>query len=233
MSSLTSVPQGMVKTMAAKRGPLMSKSVKGRRKKNIRLGVTVARFYNEMASRPIPRNGISLEQQITAEMTYSTSLLTTSASGLVVGGSLYFVVSGFSGATSALSVFDQYKFEQVEVWMDPTAPQGTTTFGQVVTCVDLDDATAPTLVSQVQDHQESLPSVGGAGHYHKWKPHMAVAVYSGTFASFANEPANWIDSASPNVQHYGFKAATSSFVAAINYDITVRAVISFRAPFIA
>lgn len=59
---------------------------------------------------------------------------------------------------------------------------------------------------------------------------MAVAVYSGAFTSFANAPSSWIDSGSPNVQHYGLKAAVTATAAVQTYNLQVRARVSFRQP---
>jgi hypothetical protein len=232
--ALSAVPSGMVRSMQIGRsGKTLLPSSRRKGASKARIGVSEARFYNEIASRPYPRNGISLEQQIQCELGYTVPLLSTSNVGLVVGTSYAAVMSAFTASASLLAVFDQYRFDQIEVWLEPVAAAGTTAFGQFISAVDLDDANVPTLASQVQDHPMALVGTGGAGHYHKWKPHMAVAVYSGAFNSFANEPAGWIDSGSPNVQHYGIKTVTSGFAATIAYTITVRAVISFRAPAIA
>jgi hypothetical protein len=230
---LLALPSGLVRTMAGKH-TTKGKSKGGAGKGKSRVGSNVNRYYNEAASRPVPRNGISLEQQITVEFCGVTNVfVTTNAAGLLAGASAVFAVSTFGGSTAALGLFDQYRFDQVECWIDPLAPPGTTLFGNVVTCVDLDDGAAVSTMAQVQDHPGALLATGGAGHYHKWKPHMAVAVYSGAFTSFANEVAGWIDSASPNVQHYGIKIATQNFTTAVAYSLTTRAVISFRAPGIA
>jgi len=219
--SMTAVPSGMVKSMARGR----SGKAAGR---PVKLGKTVARFYNEIGSRPVPRNGISLTQSITLELTVTGSAFTTSNIGAFSGSAFATALSNFSASSVLAAVFDQYKFEQLEFWLEPVAPMGTTAFGVVTSAVDLDDATPPSSQSAVQDHPGALQGTGGAGHYHKFKPHMAVAVYSGAFTSFANEPANWIDIASPNVQHYGLKFCSTGFSAAIGYNQTIRAVISFR-----
>jgi hypothetical protein len=228
LRSLSAVPQGLVKSMGARH---QTRARKGKGKV-AKIGATVNRYYNEIASRPVPRNGISLAQAIQVEFNISSLFFTTNAAGLGVGNGLYATINGFSGASACLSVFDQYRIDQLEFWLDPIAAMGSTVFGSIVSAIDLDDAASVTGASQVQDHPGALEAIGGAGHYHKWKPHMAVAVYSGAFTSFANEPAGWIDSASPAVQHYGVKAFSIGFNAAIAYNYTLRAVVSFRAPVI-
>jgi len=186
-----------------------------------------------MGPRPYPRNAISLQQSIRLELsTDAGKVLTSSATP---GASTFlgksFALSDFSGFSALVTVFDQYRFESIEVWLEPINPNGNISFPFLTTCVDLDDAAAPTTVGSVSDHQAAVSGGGNGGHYHKWQPHMAVAVYSGAFTSFANEPASWIDVASPSVQHYGFKAATfSNGAATCDYNLTVRAVMHFRAP---
>jgi hypothetical protein len=162
----------------------------------------------------------------------SYPLLTTSVTVNTYVG-LPFTVGDFVGSSSLLAAFDQYKIVQIEAWIEPTAAQGSTVFQPLACAIDLDDANTPTTFSSVSDRIGALVGLGGTGRYLKWRPHVATAVYSGAFTSFANEPSCWIDSASPNVQHYGFKAAALPTVVAVTYEMTYRAVVMFRAPVIA
>jgi hypothetical protein len=192
-------------------------------------GVVYAKFYDELAGRPFPR-AMSLEQSISCTLNYEGGGFFATSTSVPTFASQSFVLSSFGGYLSYVGLFDQYRFDQIEVWIEPECPMATTTFGLIATTVDLDDANTPSTFAAVADHPGSLIGLGGAGRYHKWKPHMAVAVYSGAFTSFANEVAGWIDSASPNVQHYGLKMAGVATAASIPYAITVRAVITFRSP---
>jgi len=117
------------------------------------------------------------------------------------------------------------------VWVEcPEVMSATVNSVPFYTAVDLDDANNPTAVSQVAGKQGAVVSMTGTGHYHAWKPHMAVAVYSGAFTSFSNAPAGWIDSGSTGVQHYGLKAAVNGADGQVHgYYALVRAKISFRA----
>jgi len=227
LHSLTSIPSGMIAAMQAKRG--------GKKKgsKMAKDGQIVSVFYDVLGKRPYPTNGLSLEQGITLELEYVVPNWLTSAT--IVGAQTYaaqiFTVASFSAASTLLSVFDQYRFLQVEVWIQCTAPNGITPFPFLATVVDLDDGNVPTAIGQIQDRQGAAIGGGPGGHYHKWLPHVAVATFSGAFTSYANTPACWIDSASPNVQHYGIKAATlAQGTSAYSYEMTIRAVVSFRAP---
>jgi hypothetical protein len=200
----------------------------------VREGQIVAAAYNEVSSRPYPINRLRLDQSIRVEMVQEFGTFLAVAAAVPAFGAASFALSSFSAATPYTSLFDQYKFEQVEAWIETPIAQGSTTFPtQLVSCVDLDDANTPTTLSLVQNHQGALMTGGAAGHYHKWVPHMAVAVYSGAFTSFSNAPAGWIDSGSPSVQHYGLKAGVSNATSIPVYTLIVRAVLAFRAPGIA
>jgi len=230
---LRALPQGLAALMAT--GTRRTRVAKNHRKNGGKIsqlardGEIFSKLFNPVASRPYPTNALSLEQSIRVELQAQGLALTTSVTIPAFAGQS-FTIAAFNTANSYLTTFDQYRFDQLEYWLEPIAAQGGLVPAAVASCVDLDDATTPTQFVQVENHQGALLAEGGAGRYHKWKPHMAVAVYSGTFTSFANEEASWIDSASPNVQHYGIKVAAGITTAAIGYSYVVRAVVSFRAP---
>jgi hypothetical protein len=206
---------------------------RGKRSKRVALareGEVVARFFNLEAGRPYPTNGISLEQGIQVELAADIGTLLTSGSTPAFSGTS-FSLANFPGATPFLSVFDQYKICQIEVWIQDSSSSSSGAISEVASCIDLDDANVPTTFTSVADHQGALVGGGVNGRYHKWKPHVATAVYSGTFTSFSNSPASWIDSASPNVQHYGLKVAAQATAGfSFPYNAVARAVISFRSP---
>lgn len=164
-------------------------------------------------------------------MQYQTAAWLTTSITVPVFKSEVFIISNFASAAAYLTVFDQYKFDHIEVWIEPVNSSGSAIalVGQFASTVDLDDANTPAAIGDVIDHQSAVITNGECGHYHKWQPHMATAVYSGAFTSFANEAADWIDSASPNVQHYGIKSGNVSATSIpLIYSISVKARISFR-----
>jgi hypothetical protein len=195
-------------------------------------GQICSKFFNALGNRPRPMNGLSLEQSITmeAEFIVSNYAISSGTAGVIAYNSAILTAQNFTSTPTLFTVFDQYRFEQIEAWLEFINPNSASSFPDFVSAVDLDDGNIPTSVGQVIDHQGALVSSGPGGHYHKWKPHVAVAVYSGAFTSFANEEAQWIDSASPAVQHYGLKSAIISNGAATVVNAVFRAVISFRAP---
>jgi hypothetical protein len=205
---------------------------KGQKHKVVPDGKIIAKMFNPVAGRPYPAI-TNLEQKITVTLYLSVGGLATSTTVPVYGNNA-FSLSQSPAAAAYTSLFDQYKIEQLEAWVEPlqdTTAVACTTFAS---CIDLDDANTPTSFGQVADHQGALVGTSITGRYHRWKPHVAIAAYSGAFTSFSNEPAPWIDVASPAVQHYGLKMASGGpDGVARAMTLTVRATISFRAPSIA
>lgn len=208
---------------------MVARQAQGRKRGKKQKG-SVARFYNPVAGRPYPRL-TSLQQQIQVTLQFTLPNWSLTSVSVPTFASQYFTMSNFGGASAFLSVFDQYRFDQIEAWVETTSAQGTTSLPEIATCVDLDDANLPTTYQSVADHQQALIGNGMAARYHKWKPHRAIAAFSGAFTSYANEPADWCDSASPNIQHYGLKlACLNGGSAAAGIVLNARALISFRAP---
>jgi len=190
----------------------------------------MSKAFNPIAGRP--QAVVSMRTpQITVQMTVQGSAFTTSTT-VPTYWSNYFAISGYSDSAAYLALFDQYRIDEVEIWIEPnnSASVSDNGIGSISSAVDVDDANTPTSVGSVQAHQNCLVTSGYTGHYHKFKPHMAVAVYSGTFTSFSNAPADWIDSASPGVQHYGIKMAAITTTAVIGYSYTARIKVSWRSP---
>jgi len=203
-----------------------------RRPRLAREGQIVSRMFDSLGSRPQPTNGLTLEQSVTVELTAvrQTILTVASTPGLVSYAGLTFALSDFGAAATLATVFDQYRIDQLEVWIESTSANATISFPDLYTAVDLDDGNVPVALGNVADKLGSLVGALPGGHYHKWKPHIAVATYSGAFTSYSNQLATWIDCASPNVQHFGLKTAMQSNGSGYAVNAVVRAVISFRAP---
>jgi len=187
----------------------------------------VHRAYNPVAERP----GMRANIQNTIRAVLSQSLpaqLTTSTIAPSFGG-YAFTLSETPNASQYTGVFDQYRIDRIEVWLEPQAAQGTTVFGLLASAVDLDDYNTPTSIANVVDKQGSVMSNGGAGIYHTWQPHVALAAYAGTFSSYANTPSPWLDSNSPAVQHFGLKFACEATPVAVAYRLSFKLHCTFRA----
>lgn len=232
------LPHGLSSAMARGRSGRVRKGTKGNGKSHplAKDGQLISRIYGNNVSRPYPRLGLNLFQETIVEFSNlnPTAFIISSATPTVsTFASRTFAVSDFPGSSALLTAFDQYKILQIEAWIDPIVPESTASLPEMTVAVDLDDANTPSSVGQVLDKLGATTASGGASHYHRWRPHTAVAVYSGAFTSFANVPSQWIDSASSNVQHYGLKAASVSFGSTVlPYSITFRGVVAFRAPVI-
>jgi hypothetical protein len=158
-----------------------------------------------------------------AQLNAYSALVDISASG--IRGAQYIVISQFSLAASLLSVFDQYRIIEVSVTLVPqcvtsfitagtiatVAPTGVYNTSVLVTAIDQDDATTPASEDVVLAHESAIihgPFIRPMTR--TFKPMVAGSVYqTGGFGGYNAESDKWIDSASNNVQHYGFKYALS------------------------
>jgi len=192
-------------------------------------GQVTAKFFNVLAGRPYPSVS-SLVQEIRVGMTYRLTPFFSNVVGTAwTPATQVFTLAMAPNQGEYTGLFDQYRIDQIECWIEPTAPQGTTSFPMFASAVDLDDANTPT-EGGVEGKQCALTGDGGAGRYHRWKPHTAVAMYSGSFVSYGNVASAWIDVASPNVQHYGLKVTCGPSTSIVTYNMSVRYVVSFRGP---
>jgi len=135
--------------------------------------------------------------------------------------------------TSLTALFDQYRLQKVEVWLvpriGPAQISASANTGLLVSAVDYDDLTLWSTFAQGLEFRNAIVSEGSNGHYRCFKPHIAAAVYSGAFTSFANiSPNTWIDCNSPSVIYYGLKTAITVTDSVYIYDSIVRSTWQFR-----
>lgn len=164
------------------------------------------------------------------------TIVSSSTPGTEVDGALYFYMGQLDQTTTFAALFDQYRFLQVTVYFVPRATMAGTTgtifptaVGHLSTCLDYDDATAITFANMRQ-RETCQTTLAIAEHGRTITPHAALAAYSGTFASYANFARMWIDSGSPNVQHYAVKYALTDcgFTSQTMYDVYARYVVQFK-----
>lgn len=126
----------------------------------------------------------------------------------------FFKLSNLNNYTDYTAIYDQYRIVLIEITLFPklNVDNGNAgslpDYGRLFTAIDFDDAT-PVGVAALTEYGSC--KVTNAMHQtsRKFIPHMAVAAYSGAFTSYANKFGQWIDCASPDVQHYGCKVAIS------------------------
>jgi len=163
-------------------------------------------------------------------LTTSNQILVTSAVATTYAG-LEFKLTDFAEYQDYVGLFDQYRFDQLEVWIEPIHSNASAQYGLLATAIDLDDAITPASMNSIEAHQQSLVGSGAAGQYHRWVPHIALAANGGgVFTSYANAASTWIDAGSPGVSHYGFKVGALLTPSPIAYQLTTRAKVSFRSP---
>jgi hypothetical protein len=116
--------------------------------------------------------------------------------------------------------YDQYKLLAVRVSIVPQnnavglVTNSTTGLVPLYCVIDYDDATVLTTAAQAEGYNNCITLGPGESLIRTFRPHMAIAAYSGSFTSYANAEPMWIDAASNTVQHYGIKVFIPATTAA-------------------
>lgn len=133
-------------------------------------------------------------------------------------GVLTFSLLALPNPTEFTSLFDQYRIDHVDCSFIYSANEalqatGNTPLANLVTVFDHDDASAPTSLLQLQQDPSCMINRLDRPFTRRVYPRIAMAAYSGTFTGYTNVRAQWIDSGSSTVQHYGLKYGinTSTF----------------------
>ncbi|QGF19385.1 capsid protein [Antarctic virus COCH21_111] len=161
-------------------------------------------------------------------------------------------LSDLPSYTEFTNLFDQYRINSVTIKMysfstasstgaavNPTLSQ---TSALVHSIIDYDDTIAPTGSDSGINDFRQFPSyrcrqmVNGTGKplTYRFKPHLAASVYgTGAFTSYKNEKFGWIDSNSPGVDGYGFKAVVElpSLGASYAYTFFTKVEVSYNLSF--
>jgi len=177
---------------------------------------------------------VKRNNRFTFSQTISLGTVTSSGTaGAEVDGAFYFYLGQCDGVSALTGVFDQYRFLQVSVTFEPIfnvwASTTSGSVGSLVTALDYDDATS-TSASGLRQKETCVYCTGNTGITRTLTPHAAMALYSGSFASYGNVTTPWIDSASVNVQHYAVKWAFSgcTLTSTAIYNVFARFVLQFR-----
>lgn len=123
-------------------------------------------------------------------------------------------------ASSWTAVFDQYRFEEIEIHLYPFS-------SEIVQQTALKDVPSPSQFVLDFDDTSALASENAALEYDnvqtampydavqiRYKPAVAPAYYqSGAFSGYGVEPSdlNWLDCGSPSIRHYGVKGWVGAF----------------------
>lgn len=160
-----------------------------------------------------------------------------SVTGVASGATKTWSSADINQFSSFAAVFDQYKIEAVEVWITPYGPASAPGYNptanavQYCSVIDYDDANNFTTLAQAMQYQNCTTTSCQQGHYKRFRPHIAVGAYTGSvFTGFQNKDADWIDSATTAVVHYGIKIVVSPTTSNqdAKFDVTTRVHVAFR-----
>lgn len=169
----------------------------------------------------------------------SAIAVSTNPASTVYLNSAYFSLNSIINPTDFTNLFDEYRINCVVLKFIPrsnyvqnlatTATAANNYLPTLHWVVDLNDSNVPSNV-------DSLLEYNG---YHcrnftrtvtiKIRPKFSLAAYSGAFTSY-KPTKGWIDTGSPNVQHYGLKFAIDSVLPNQYIDFVIRPIyyVSFR-----
>jgi hypothetical protein len=178
----------------------------------------------------LPRSIGNKDYRIVQSVDYNTGLsntpLVTSSTSAATYAAKYFTIGDLDQVNTLAAFFDQYRIDLIEVWIECATPGTYNT--HFVSVIDFDDANVLTTYPSAADYQNAVDTSINISHYRAFVPHIAVASYSGSFISYQNVTAPWIDYASSGVQHYGIKVAVATTVAVQTFNIRARFHVSNR-----
>jgi hypothetical protein len=149
-------------------------------------------------------------------------------------GAFAAILGNFVGYTELTSVFDQYRIMQMRMTFIPVVPMGNANaYGVLLyTAFDYDDVSPPIAVTDLEQYDTCLVIQAGTFFERICNPRVAYAAYGGgTFTSYANQRAGWIDAASSSVQHYGIKYAITANGSGLSvnlYTLKMQIFVQFR-----
>jgi len=168
------------------------------------------------------------------------------AAGTEASFAMYFTLNDLPQVTQYQAIYDQYRIDRITVMLTYQGETGDGVYSTTVQAnqqsdkvlwylVDLDDA-APISRANIQSFENAvmhmIPWAPTRPVTVSFKPHVAVAAYQGTFAGYANQENQWLDTANANIQHYGFKCCFSSPLSAseasVRWGVYAKYHISFR-----
>lgn len=134
-----------------------------------------------------------------------------------------------------LALFDQYRIDTVEVTFMLKGTTGAAMdFPRVTLFPDFDDASAPPTLTAAQSHPRAKivsltparPNVSMT-----FEPRLALAAYRGAFSGYASSAGPvFVDSATADVDHYGFKYAIENLAVGQEVDVIYRVWFTMRNP---
>jgi hypothetical protein len=162
----------------------------------------------------------------TVSKTFTARSLTVSTAGFNVSASAVaatsysFTLSDLDNTASFTGLFDQYRIDAIRFTIRPNQnaiglfTNSTTTMVPLYCVIDYDNDNTLSTAIQARSYDNVMIIAPGESACRTFRPHVAVAAYSGTFVGFANQAMEWLDSATPTVRHYGIKLLAPQATAA-------------------
>jgi len=171
----------------------------------------------------------------TCKTLVTDSAVVQSNAAAVIGAITYSLAANCQDYSAYTGAFDQYRILMAETIFRPRGNvsqiASTNGLGTLYTAIDYDDAGTVSGLALLANYENCIITAPYQQNRRCLKPRAALAAYSGTFTSYANVEAPWIDAASPSVIHYGLKygvdAGTTGDLQ--SWDTTTRVVFQFRA----
>lgn len=125
-----------------------------------------------------------------------------------------FALSDLPNYAEFTGLFDQYRFRFVRMTFRPRFNMATVTtitaaiFPNLYTVIDYDDNNALAALNDARQYQSLKQTRFDEDHVRFIRPRVAAALFnngSPLFSGYGNEAAPWIDSATPDVKHFGIK----------------------------
>jgi hypothetical protein len=196
------------------------------------------RVWNVNAEQtPFMRN-LNVKDNKVYEFIQSASLgiVLSSSNTVFQGYSKAWTTSDIPQFSNFATIFDQYRFIKVEVWLNPIGPATAPGYSppngsRFISVTDYDDANTVGSSGSLLQYENSSAGSLQMGHYRSFRPHMAVAAYGNSvFTSFKNTVSDWIDCGSTTVQHYGIKCGVDATNSSNDFKIEAftRVTIQFR-----
>lgn len=148
-----------------------------------------------------------------------------------VGYTFQFSLDSLDGYTELVSVFDQYRIKEIEIWTVPWVINhtGNTQPGMFASVIDYDDAATLNLNDALQ-YGTCMVSSAVDGHYRRFAPAVVgyVEPTGGLTSGREVKISPWLDAASSNVVHRGVKYVVGPTAAQRDFDVVIRYHLEFR-----
>jgi hypothetical protein len=161
---------------------------------------------------------------------YRLANVVTTSTTVPVFYAAWIALDGVSDYASIAAAFDEYKISQAEVWIVPQYGPGIDhSIGMSASCIDYNDAVAPSALSTIVNYSNAIQGPALYGHYHRWVPAVDIAAFkAGPLFGYSAEKNRWILTADSSVQHYGFKYGVDVSSGTYGVDVVVRLTVCFR-----